>query len=84
MNKTTILSLAVLGMISSVEETSAMSKSKKGYEKCFGISKSKKNDCGNKSHACGQHAAKDGDSKEWISVPKGLCEKIVNGKLTPS
>ena len=56
-----------------------------GNEKCYGIVKAGKNDCGaaDKSHACMGGAKTDGDINEWISLPKGTCEKIVGGSLTP-
>ena len=72
------LSSAVLSS-SSVE---AMPKPKwKGHEKCAGIARKGKNDCGAKGHGCAGHAKKDGDSKEWVYLPKGLCEKIVGTKV---
>lgn len=49
---------------------------KEGFEKCYGISKAGKNDCGTATHACGGQAKKDGDPKEWIYVPEGTCEKL--------
>ena len=56
-----------------------------GKEKCYGIAKAGKNDCGNaaKTHSCAGYATVDGDGGEWIAVPKGLCDKIVGGSLTP-
>jgi uncharacterized membrane protein len=53
-------------------------------EKCFGIAKAGKNDCAANGHGCAGMAKTDGDQKEWISVPKGTCEKIVGGSLTPA
>lgn len=56
-----------------------------GNEKCYGIVKAGKNDCGaaDKSHGCMGGAKTDGDINEWIGLPKGTCEKIVGGRLTP-
>lgn len=48
-------------------------------EKCYGIVKAGKNDCGTKSHACAGQASKDSDPAEWIYLPKGSCSKIVGG-----
>lgn len=48
-------------------------------EKCFGIVKAGKNDCGTKVHSCAGQAAVDNDPEEWIFVPKGLCDKIAGG-----
>ena len=50
-------------------------------EKCAGIAKAGKNDCGNGKHSCAGQAAKDGGADEWVYVAKGSCDKIVGGKL---
>ena len=52
-------------------------------EKCLGVAKKGQNDCGSTdgAHACSGKAKKDGDEKEWVYTPKGLCEKIVGGKV---
>lgn len=52
-------------------------------EKCAGVVKAGKNDCGTSKHSCAGQAAKDGDGDEWVYVPTGTCEKIVGGKLVP-
>ena len=55
----------------------------KGVERCFGIAKKGMNDCAAKAagkykaHACAGKALIDGQSNEWIAVPKGTCKKIV-------
>ena len=54
---------------------------KEGFEKCQGIAKAGKNDCGTSTHGCGGMAAKDGMAEEWIYVPEGTCDKIVGGKV---
>ncbi len=56
-----------------------------GNEKCYGVVKAGKNMCGRKDgkHACMHMAETDGDPNEWILVPEGLCEKLVNGSLEP-
>jgi len=50
-------------------------------EKCYGVVKAGKNDCGNKAgtHSCAGQAKVDADPGEWVYVPKGLCDKLVNG-----
>ena len=57
---------------------------KKDMEKCYGVVKAGQNDCGSKdgSHSCAGQAKVDGDTGEWLLVPKGTCEKLVNGSLT--
>lgn len=54
-------------------------------EKCFGIAKAGKNDCGSKSlgTTCQGTSTKDGQGDAYIEVLKGNCEKIVGGSLTP-
>ncbi len=56
-----------------------------GKEKCYGVVKAGKNDCGNasKSHSCAGLAEADSDGGEWVTVPEGLCEKLAGGSLEP-
>lgn len=49
---------------------------KPGFEKCQGLVKAGKNDCGTSKHACAGMAKVDKDPDEWIYVPKGTCEKM--------
>jgi uncharacterized membrane protein len=50
---------------------------KEGTEKCYGVAKAGKNDCGTAKHACaGQGAKTDNDPGEWKYVAKGTCEKM--------
>ena len=51
-------------------------------EKCYGVAKAAKNDCAGTGHSCQGLSKKDGDPKDWINVPKGTCERLVNGSLT--
>ena len=51
-------------------------------EKCYGVVKAAKNDCGAPGHSCAGQATKDGDANEWVYVPKGLCDKLVGGTTT--
>lgn len=54
-----------------------------GQEKCYGVAKAGKNDCGSSdgSHGCAGAAKEDGMATEWIAVPAGLCEKLAGGSL---
>ena len=54
---------------------------KEGFEKCAGVVKAGKNDCGTSKHGCAGQATKDGDKEEWLYVPTGTCEKIVSAKV---
>jgi uncharacterized membrane protein len=51
-------------------------------EKCAGLAKAGKNDCGTSMSSCAGTSKKDGDPNAWIQVPKGTCEKIIGGKVT--
>ncbi|MGB3621308.1 MAG: DUF2282 domain-containing protein [Ketobacter sp.] len=57
---------------------------KPGFEKCMGIAKAGKNDCGTSKHACAGQASVDSDPEEWVYVAEGTCEKIVGGKIKAS
>jgi uncharacterized membrane protein len=48
-------------------------------EKCAGIVKAGKNDCGSGTNACAGTSKTDGDKSAWIFIPKGTCAKIVGG-----
>jgi uncharacterized membrane protein len=53
-------------------------------EKCYGIAKAGKNDCGTATHTCAGLAKKDNLPDEWKYVPKGTCEKAGGKKQAPS
>lgn len=51
-------------------------------EKCYGVAKGGKNDCGAKGrNSCAGQIKQDADPHAWIFVPKGVCHKIVGGTL---
>ena len=52
-------------------------------EKCYGIVKAEKNDCADakQMHSCAGSAKVNASKSEWIFLPKGTCERIVNGSL---
>jgi uncharacterized membrane protein len=52
-------------------------------EKCYGVAKAAKNDCAGAAHACAGQATKDGSTKEFVKLPKGTCERLVGGSLSP-
>jgi uncharacterized membrane protein len=76
---TAIGSLIALGALA----TQAMAADAPAMEKCYGVAKAGKNDCAGAAHACAGQSKKDGGSKEFISVPKGTCERLVGGSLQP-
>ncbi len=55
---------------------------KPATEKCYGVAKAAKNDCGNSAHTCANQAAKDSLPSEWVKVPAGLCAKLAGGSTT--
>lgn len=50
-------------------------------EKCAGIVKAAKNDCGTSKSACAGSIKVDNDTEAWIALPKGTCEKLFGGKI---
>jgi uncharacterized membrane protein len=69
-----LTSLFAMGIASAADDAAAT-------EKCYGVAKAGKNDCGTGAHSCAGQAKADGDKKEWLKVPKGTCEKLVGGSL---
>jgi uncharacterized membrane protein len=51
-------------------------------EKCFGVAKAGKNDCQTATSSCASTSKRDAQKDAWLSVPKGVCEKIIGGTLT--
>ncbi|MFL6663536.1 MAG: DUF2282 domain-containing protein [Rhizobacter sp.] len=75
----TLASVIALGLASA----SSLALAAKGdTEKCAGIAKAGKNDCGTSKSACAGSATADRDAEAWILVPAGTCEKIAGGKIT--
>ena len=80
-SKTAILAAAVGSLF--VLTTTAFAADESNSEKCYGVAKAGKNDCAGGAHACAGQSNKDKSAKEFISLPKGTCERIVGGSLTP-
>ena len=51
-------------------------------EKCAGIARAGKNDCGTSKSSCAGTSKVDHDAEAWVLVPKGTCEKIAGGTVT--
>lgn len=79
----TVLASAVALTIAGASTEAHADKHEK--EKCYGVAKAGANDCGNaaKTHSCAGHSTVDGDGGEWLSLPKGVCERLVGGSLAP-
>lgn len=89
MTKLTCAALVSAGLALAAVDTQAAPSTMKGMnnmEKCYGIAKAGKNDCGGKKthHSCQGQAVQSGDLNDWLIVPKGLCGKINGGSLIPS
>ena len=69
----------------SIMALSAQSKEESNgkLEKCYGVVKAGKNDCADvkQTHSCAGEAKADGSKTEWVLLPKGACERLVNGSL---
>jgi uncharacterized membrane protein len=80
--RSAVASLLALGVVGASGQ--ALAANKKDFEKCAGIVKAAKNDCGTSVSSCAATSKKDGDAEAWIFVPKGTCEKIVGGRVQTS
>ncbi len=62
-----------------VKDNMARAAAKK-LEKCYGINAVSKNDCAEGAHSCAGQATKARDTKSFVLVPAGDCDKIEGGK----
>lgn len=76
---------AIVGIfaLTAIGGTTPALAAKKDMEKCFGIVKAGKNDCQTATSSCAGTAEVDSKSDAFIVLPKGTCEKITGGSLTP-
>jgi uncharacterized membrane protein len=70
----------IIAMGASAISTPALAGDK---EKCYGVAAAGKNDCATKSSSCAGTSKVDNQGDAFIAVPKGLCEKLTGGSLTP-
>lgn len=77
-----VASIVSLGATMSLE-ANAVPDQPTHWEKCAGIAKEGKNDCGalDGSHGCAGQATGDNQDHEWVYVPQGTCEKITGGTV---
>jgi len=54
-----------------------------GKEKCYGVAAAGQNDCATKTSSCAGTSKVDNQGDAFLAVPKGLCEKLTGGSLTP-
>ena len=76
--KSAIAAVLALGVAATATEALA---AKGDMEKCAGIVKAGKNDCGTSTNACAGQVKKDNDAEAWISLPAGTCERLSGGKV---
>ena len=50
-----------------------------GAEKCYGIAKAAKNDCGAGAHSCAGQATINKDKASFVYLPAGACGKLAGG-----
>jgi len=79
-----LLQSALAGMIALGTAHAADAQTSGEKEKCYGIAKAGKNDCGTATHTCAGLAKKDNLPDEWKYVPKGTCEKAGGKKQAPA
>lgn len=80
-------SLAIAAMtlaLGGIASTQNAVHAEEGKEKCYGVAKAGKNDCGGAKHSCAGHATADNDKDSFVAVPKGLCEKLAGGSTEPA
>lgn len=84
MNTTTLKNGSLASLIAmSLSMAAGTALAAKGdTEKCAGVVKAGKNDCGTSKSACAGTSKMDRDPEAWILVPKGTCERIAGGMVT--
>jgi len=76
-----VASLMTLGLAAASSLATAAEKDgDQKMEKCYGVVKAGKNDCAANGHACAGQAKSDADPKEWVTLPAGTCERLINGR----
>ena len=53
------------------------------HEKCYGLARAGKNDCQTANSSCAGTSKRDKQGDAGVYVPKGSCEKLVDGSLQP-
>ncbi len=78
--KNTSKFLAAIGLISIGSAADIPDANAQKMEKCYGIVKAGKNDCkaADGRHTCAGYAKEDGSYNEWILLPYGTCERILD------
>jgi uncharacterized membrane protein len=83
--KKTLINTALVAIVSTGMALTVAPAHAAEMEKCYGVAKAGKNDCGGPGtgHACAGQQKVDSDPDDWMLLPKGTCERIVGSGLTP-
>jgi uncharacterized membrane protein len=73
---------SLLTLSAATFSTPSFAADKPDMEKCYGVVKAGKNDCAGNAHSCAGQAKVDAGAKEFVTVPKGTCERLSGGSLT--
>jgi len=89
LNNTVVVSAAIATVLVALQQTThALPGSDQSFtldrERCYGVVRAGKNDCGTAMHACAGRAARDAQADEWLMLPGGTCDRIVGGSLRPA
>jgi len=76
---TALTGLVALGALALATQATAQDQE---MEKCYGVVKAGKNDCAGPGHTCQGQARTDASPQEYLLVPAGTCERLVNGSTT--
>ena len=79
-----VIRAAMAGLIAMGVTAAANTALAADNEKCAGIVKAGKNDCGTSKSSCAGTAKVDRDPEAWVFVPKGTCDKIAGGTINTS
>jgi len=69
----TIAGVLAAGLMSGTAAAAVKSGKAAVNEKCAGIAKAGKNDCGTAKHSCAAQSTADNAPDEWVYVPVGTC-----------
>ena len=83
--KKTVNTLVASAFVATMATAAVTSPAHAAKEKCYGVVKAGQNGCGdaNGKHSCQGHATEDGSGAEWLSLPAGVCDKLVGGSVEP-
>ena len=78
--KAAMISAAVTSVLALGALTLTAPASAQEMEKCYGVVQAGKNDCAGPGHTCQGQAKTDGSDQEFILLPAGTCDRLVDGE----